>query len=477
MRVTIGAVGDVIAGIGFPERLQGRLRGKYPFFKVGDISRAWKAGSKYLVEAEHYVDDPDLTDLRATPIPAGATVFAKIGAAVALNRRAILSQPSLIDNNCFAVLPDQAAIDQQFLFYFLCGVDFGRKTRATTVPSLRKGDVEEVEIPDFSLPEQRRIVAAIETHFSRLDAAVASLTRARASVKRARASVLKAAVEGRLVPTEAALARADGRDYEPASALLERILTDRKTAWAAAGAKGKYKEPAKPDTTSLPDLPEGWVWATVDELAVEIRNGYSGKPSDDGSLPILRISAVRPRKVDISDVRYLPASTTKFAAAIAQAGDLLVTRYNGSREFVGVMGMIRGVSTIIHPDKLIRVRPVDTAETAPWLETAFNVASSRQFIESRVRTTAGQAGISGSDLKATPVPLPPLAEQRRIVAEVDRRLSVLDALEGALEANLARCGRLRQAILKRAFEGRLVPAEGAAASEDKSFYLMPEAPA
>ena len=114
------------------------------------------------------------------------------------------------------------------------------------------------------LPEQHRIVAAIESYFTRLDDAVATLERVQRNLKRYRASVLKAAVEGRLVPTEAELARAEGRDYEPASVLLERILAERRRRWEEAElaklkAKGKtpkddkwkakYTEPVAPDTS------------------------------------------------------------------------------------------------------------------------------------------------------------------------------------------------------------------------------------
>ena len=119
-------------------------------------------------------------------------------------------------------------------------------------------------VPSLRPTEQRRIVEAIESYFTRLDDAVATLERVQRNLKRYRASVLKAAVEGRLVPTEAELARAEGRDYEPASALLERILAERRRRWHEAGGRGKYQEPVAPDTTDLPELPEGWCWASVD---------------------------------------------------------------------------------------------------------------------------------------------------------------------------------------------------------------------
>ena len=138
------------------------------------------------------------------------------------------------------------------------------------------------EIPIAPLPEQRRIVEEIETQFTRLDDAVAALQRVKANLKRYRASVLKAACEGRLVPTEAELARAEGRDYEPADVLLQRILAERRAKWEADElakmvAKGKppkddrwkakYKEPQPPDTSDLPETARRVVLGdSVDQL-------------------------------------------------------------------------------------------------------------------------------------------------------------------------------------------------------------------
>lgn len=92
-----------------------------------------------------------------------------------------------------------------------------------------------------------------------------------------------------------------------------------------------------------------------------------------------------------------------------------------------------------------------------FLQTVLNTGASREYIRVRIKTTAGQAGIAGSDLKSVPVPLPPLAEQAEIVAEVERRLTVLDALSQTLTHELKRAERLRQSLLHRAFTGRLVP--------------------
>ena len=131
------------------------------------------------------------------------------------------------------------------------------------------------------ISEQRDIVAEIEKQFSRLDEAVANLKRVKANLKRYKAAVLKAAVEGRLVPTEAVLARREDRSYETGAQLLQRILETRRSQWKG---KGKYREPAATDTTDLPALPEGWVWSTMPQLGELNRGKSKHRPRDDPRL-------------------------------------------------------------------------------------------------------------------------------------------------------------------------------------------------
>ena len=143
---------------------------------------------------------------------------------------------------------------------------------------------------------------------------------------------------------------------------------------------------------------------------------------------------------------------------LIEDGDILFTRYNGSVELLSVSGMVRGCSEPrLHPDKLIRVKTVLGEPFPSFLEIASNVGVSRQHLERRARTTAGQTSISGTDIREMPLPVPPLDEQKQIVQEVERRLSIVDEIEAQIVANLKRAARLRQGILKRAFEGRLLP--------------------
>jgi type I restriction enzyme S subunit len=321
--------------------------------------------------------------------------------------------------------------------------------------------------------EQERIVAKIDELFSELDAGVASLKRAKALLKRYRQAVLKAAVTGEL--TRDWRARHKGEIRESGAELLQRILKARRAAWEAAElkklrAKGKpakddrwkqkYKEPQPPDTTELPDLPEGWVWATVDQLSVRVANGLSKKPrGGPPGAPILRISAVRPMSVDLHDIRYYPAETGEdLVDYVVNRGDLLFTRYNGSFELVGVCGAVAAEKAILHPDKLIRAKLASQEMTDAELLAAFLSAGvSRAFIERHIKTTAGQHGIAGSDIKRVPIPLAPVAEQQAIVSLIGEAWSSSDQTEQFIETELLRADRTRQAILKAAFSGKLLP--------------------
>lgn len=141
----LGDVAEVFQGYGFPEKIQGKTKGKYPFIKVSDISATSNKGCWYINNAANYVDEEDVGLLKATPFPKGTIVFAKIGEAIRLNRRVILGQDSLIDNNVAGV---KAILDQsidEFLYYILLLVDLV-KYAGGVVPAVKKSSIEEIEI-------------------------------------------------------------------------------------------------------------------------------------------------------------------------------------------------------------------------------------------------------------------------------------------------------------------------------------------
>ena len=312
---------------------------------------------------------------------------------------------------------------------------------------------QEVLLP--SLAEQHRIVAEIEKHFTRLDASVTALKRVQANLKRYRASVLKAACEGRLVPTEAELARAEGRDYEPADQLMARILVERRAQWESHERRGrKYKDPVAPDTSHLPELPEGWVWSSMGQSF----DVYIGSTPKRAKLEYWN-----------GDIAWVSSSEVAFS------------RIKCTREYITEEGL-RNSSLYVHPEGTVLLGMIGEGKTRGQVsildipacnsqnsaairvsepgfppEYVFYYLWSQYEATRQIGSGNNQPALNKSRVQEIAFPLPPLAEQRRIIAEVERRLSVVQQAEGAVEASLKRAERLRQSILKQAFSGKLVP--------------------
>lgn len=324
------------------------------------------------------------------------------------------------------------------------------------IPGLSKDDIlsHSALIPPAA--EQDRIVAAIEQHLSRVEAGVEALVRVKRELARYRGSVLKAACEGRLVPTEAALARAEGRDYEPASALLERILAERRARW---DRKRKSVEPAAPDETSLPAVPVGWKWATLGQLT-GIQGGVQKQPSREpktNAYPFLRVANVKRGCLDLDEIHRIELRDGELEKLRLELGDLLIVEGNGSAFEIGRMAVWNGaINDCVHQNHIIRARPYQ-AIAAGYASAYWNSPDGSRRVFAVASSTSGLFTLSVGKISVLPVPLPPLAEQHRIVAEVERRLSIADEVAASVEASLARAARLRQSILKRAFEGKLVP--------------------
>ena len=180
--------------------------------------------------------------------------------------------------------------------------------------------------------------------------------------------------------------------------------------------------------------------------------------SNPSSRKVLRSSAVRHGFIDLDDYRYLPDDATKGSDPYIVSGDLLFTRLSGTLEYVGncaVVGELSG-QKIEFPDRIFRGRCSGSISPC-YIQNCFSTKALREGLEGKAKSTAGHQRISLADLREFCIPLPPLAEQHRIVAEVERRLSVIQQAEATVEASLGRAERLRQSILKQAFSGKLVP--------------------
>ncbi|MGE0821823.1 MAG: restriction endonuclease subunit S [Candidatus Binatia bacterium] len=196
-------------------------------------------------------------------------------------------------------------------------------------------------------------------------------------------------------------------------------------------------------------------------LREESRNGLSPRPSDmPPGIPILRISAATSRSDDIvdeSDIRYLRVSEKEAEQYKLEPGDLLACRFNGNLHYVGKFALYRGTlnEPRIYPDKLIRFR-VDPEKTLPdFVRYAVNSPKGRSSVEAFCATTAGNIGISASNLRTVPIPIPSLSEQRRIVTYLDNLHAKVDALKRLQTETAAELNALLPSVLDKAFKGEL----------------------
>ncbi len=323
------------------------------------------------------------------------------------------------------------------------------KATGTTFQAISGKTLREHRVPLAPPEQQRQIVAEIEKQFTRLDAGVTALRRVQASLKRYRAAVLKAACEGRLVPTEASLAKAEGRTYETGQQLLTRILADRRKHWQG---RGKYKEPAAPDTANLPLLPEGWVWCSSDAVFSFVTSGSRGWAkyySETGPI-FLRIGNLNHENIrlDLRELQHVePPKGAEGTRTIVQPNDFLIS----ITADIGMVGLVpEGLGEAYINQHVALARPLRSI-SSKYVAYFLSASEGGWRHLKKLQRGATKAGLGLDDIRAVPVPLPPLEEQTRVIAEVERRLSVIEELETAVAANLQRATRLRQSVLARAF--------------------------
>lgn len=319
--------------------------------------------------------------------------------------------------------------------------------------NISQENIRRIKVPFPPSQEQRRIVEKIETLFAQLDKGEESLREVQKLLARYRQSVLKAAVTGQLTAgwrAENAHRLEHGRD------LLARILQTRRETWEG---RGKYKEPAAPDTSDLPELPESWVWASIEQVARVI--GGLTKNSKRQAMPLrkpmLRVANVYQNRLELSDVHETGVTETEYERVRLENRDLLVVEGNGSKDQIGRMAIWRNdIPDAVHQNHLIKIRMIEKGlvELSLWW---FQSPNGRQNIERVASSTSGLYTLSISKIEALVVPIPSLQEVSEINERVDEAFSKIAQLESWCETELARSAALRQSILKDAFAGRLVP--------------------
>ncbi|MCE2667854.1 MAG: restriction endonuclease subunit S [Microcystis sp.] len=384
----------------------------------------------------------------------------------------------------FHVSRIKLGLNKRYLFYYFTQASFKREARRNMTGSagqlrVPKKYFESVEIPLPPLPEQHRIVEKIEELFSELDDGVASLKKALEQLKTYRQAVLKWAFEGKLTEKW----RNTHQDsLEDGDTLLEQIKAERKRHyqqqledWKQALKEwennGKEtKKPTKPqqpkdlppltkeELSNLPSLPNGWMWVKLEDIT-NITGGIAKNSKRNAlsiKLPYLRVANVYANFLDLNEVYEIGLRQEEVEKFLLVKNDLLIIEGNGSIDQIGRVAIWNDkINPCVHQNHVIKARP--HTNTNPLFSLYFLLShQGRKFIKKQAGSTSGLYTLSLSKVRNLNIPFCSLQEQTKIVQEIESRLSVCDQLEATLTENLDKAEALRQSILKRAFEGKLV---------------------
>jgi type I restriction enzyme S subunit len=347
------------------------------------------------------------------------------------------------------------AVDQRHLWYWLVGRSFRGRAKRNMSGSAGQLRVpvdylRESLFPLAPLAEQRRIAARIDALFAEVSDGEAALAAARKGLETFRRALLKAAVSGELTK--------DWREANPPTEtggdLLARIAKAR-----AAGHRMRSSGEVRPlDADTQAELPEGWAWGTVDEVA-DVFGGLTKNPEREKfgeQAPYLRVANVQMGRLDLAEMKMIGVTAGDRERAALAFGDVLVVEGNGSVDQIGRCAVWRDeIPGCVHQNHIIKVRAKEPW-LSEWLLTWLLSPSGRRAIERVASSTSGLHTLSISKIAMLPVPVVRQSEAAEILRRVSDALAAVADAQALLDAEAADAARLRQSILKAAFAGRLV---------------------
>lgn len=395
---------EIISGSGFPKKYQGLKEGDFPFAKVGDLSFTYRNGNKYIDSANNYLNITDAKKIKAKIFPENSIVFPKVGEALKNNYRLITKTRMLFDNNIMGItIKDKFDID--FIYWFLRKTDFTIFSVATTVPSIRKTDIENIRILIPLLEEQKLIAEKIESEFQKIDNALNKLNIIKEQIKQYKQSVLK-------------------------------YSFDENNSFA----KGSNYEPYE------------WENKKLEDISYKITDGSHAPPKkQENGIPMLSCQNIKNGKILFNNFRFISEDDyQKECKRInISTNDVLLT-------IVGSIGESAVVPDGIEKFCLQRsVAIIKHNINSLYLKYFFNSIYSINYFKVHVRGTA-QKGIYLNSLKNMDIKVPNIELQKTIADNIQNIFDKIDNIENNINENIDKLNVLKQAVLKKAFEGKLI---------------------
>ena len=268
--------------------------------------------------------------------------------------------------------------------------------------------------------------------------------------KALRQKILDLAIHGKLVPQ-------DPND-EPASVLLERIKAEKERLIKEGKIKRSKKSAKTSDTPhyeNVPfEVPESWVWCRLDDIVCELKYGTSEKSSSVGKIAVLRMGNItNVGTIDYSNLVY-SSNDEDIEQYSLEKNDLLFNRTNSS-EWVGKTAIYKEEQPAIYAGYLIRIKPL--LISPDYLNTVMNSGYYRDWCYDVKTDAVNQSNINAQKLSQLMIPIPPLKEQERIVAEMDKWISLIDIVKNGKGDLLTVIKQAKSKILDLAIHGKLVP--------------------
>ena len=468
---TLSQLGDVVGG-GTPSTKEPLYWGD----EINWISPSDLTGysSKTIKNGRKGISRLGLDNSSAKVMPAGSVHFssrAPIGHVV------ISSEPTATNQGFKSLVPAAGILNAYVYYYLIASREYAlRRASGTTFLELSGKGFGELAIPVAPTNVQHAIVSKIEELFSELDTGIESLKKARAQLATYHQSVLKHAFEGQFT----AQWREENKDrQETSEQLLARLKQQLETcyeqqfrdwrtaitAWDERGRRGgKPRTPKRrpADTglsrdvlSTLPNLPDSWAWGKLAWMTCSVEYGTAAKSAPTGEVPVLRMGNIRGGRFDWSDLVYT-SDHDEVAKYLLHDGDVLFNRTN-SPELVGKTAIYKGSGPAIFAGYLIRINHILSIVDGQYVNLFLNSRIARHYGNSVKTDGVNQSNINGAKLLNYPFPYCSIEEQRKIVNTLDKVLSVVDKMENEIAGQLDSADALRQAILKRAFLGQLVP--------------------
>lgn len=374
MRKKLKDVCMFYSGTGFPIQYQGQTKGEYPFYKVGDIANNAIAGKIYLELCNNYISSDVAKMIKGCILPKDTVVFAKIGEALKLNRRAITSCDCLIDNNAMGIAPKLDFLRIQYFYFCMKNLKMQTLAESTTVPSVRKTVLEKYEIEVPSLVEQEEIEKKL------------TLTQKIIEKRRQELSYLDEIIKARFVEM--------------------------------------FGDPVK--------NPKGWEVVTIGDIVTEVRYGTSKPAVEGGKYPYLRMNNLTADgHLDLNDLKYIDIPDDEIEKCVVRKGDVLFNRTN-SIELVGKTVVFDLQEDMIIAGYIIRVR-LNKRLLPEILSQYMNLEALKDILRSMAKGAVNQANINAQELRSIKVYIPDMELQKQFIEmknQVDKsKVAVQKALD------------------------------------------------